>query len=237
MEEREEMKKEININNNVLKIEANDDKIAILLTPAMPNQKYTKEFTLDEIKELLVKEELKTIKEVYDFLITANYVVLPEEKKIKINDKEIELTESALTNDEIIKSLKDRLKEMEEKNKQQCELINELKKSNKEKDKKIRKFENAYNKMKNEMYDLDDVCGQADKYKDEINIVYEMEEDGDCNLFGEKFVENNKDNIDLVIDGVKTNLTNKYTLKKGENNVKMIIKNKITNLSKMFCIF
>ena len=81
MEEREEMKKEININNNLLKIEANDDKIAIILTPPMPNQKYTKEFTLDEIKELLVKEELKTIKEVYDFLITANYVVLPEEKK------------------------------------------------------------------------------------------------------------------------------------------------------------
>ena len=124
---------------------------------------------------------------------------------------------------------------MEEKNKQQCELINELKKSNKQKEKKIRKFKKAYNKIKKEMYELDDALNQKVKYKDEINIVYEMEEDGDCNLFGEKFVENNKDNIDLVINGVKNNLTNKYALKKGENIVKMIIKNNITNLSKMFC--
>ena len=45
---------------------------------------------------------------------------------------------------------------------------------------------------------------------------------------------NNKNNLDLIINGEKTKLVSKYKLKKGENNIKLIIKNKIINLSNMF---
>ena len=63
-----------------------------------------------------------------------------------------------------------------------------------------------------------------------LSNVYE----GTKKIFGESFVENNKDNIDLIINGEKTKLINKYKLKKGENNITLIIKNKIDNFSNMF---
>ena len=47
-------------------------------------------------------------------------------------------------------------------------------------------------------------------------------------------MEINKDNIELNINGNKSNLINKYKLKKGDNNIKIIIKNKITDLEYMF---
>ena len=65
-------------------------------------------------------------------------------------------------------------------------------------------------------------------------LKYVTEKEGYFNIFGEKFVEKNKDNIELNINGIKNNLINKYHLKKGENEVKMKIKNKITDLSYMF---
>ena len=51
------------------------------------------------------------------------------------------------------------------------------------------------------------------------------------------FLENHllkKKNIELKINGKKTNLIDKYKLKEGDNNITLIIKNKITNLSNMF---
>ena len=72
------------------------------------------------------------------------------------------------------------------------------------------------------------------KYKNEINIIYKTDKEGTENIFGDKFVENNKYNIELIINGNKNNLVKEYKLKKGRNNVKIIIKNKITNLEYMF---
>jgi len=37
-----------------------------------------------------------------------------------------------------------------------------------------------------------------------------------------------------VINGINNKLVEKYKLKKGENNIKMIIKNQLTNLESMF---
>ena len=69
------------------------------------------------------------------------------------------------------------------------------------------------------------------KYKNEINLIYfNKYEDFENRIFGEKFVENNKNNIDLIINGEKLNLISKYKLKEGENNIKLILKTKITNL-------
>ena len=74
------------------------------------------------------------------------------------------------------------------------------------------------------------------RYKNEINIIYKTEEKGDENIFGEYFVENNKNNIELIINGEKNDLINRYKLQKGENNIKIIIKNKISNLNICFII-
>ena len=71
-------------------------------------------------------------------------------------------------------------------------------------------------------------------YKNEINIIYNAKEEGVERIFGYTFVENNKNNIELIINGIKIDLISVYKLKKGENNVKIIIKNKITNLKNMF---
>ena len=73
------------------------------------------------------------------------------------------------------------------------------------------------------------------KYKNEINIIYKVDKEGDENIFGEDFVKNNKNNIDLIINGNKINLIDNNNLKKGENIVTLIIKNKLTDLSYMFC--
>ena len=72
------------------------------------------------------------------------------------------------------------------------------------------------------------------KYRNEINIIYETNKEDKENIFGDKFVKNNKNNIELIINGMKYYLMCKYKLKKGENNIKIIIKNKIRNLENMF---
>ena len=73
------------------------------------------------------------------------------------------------------------------------------------------------------------------EYKNIINLIYFAEKEGDEKIFGYEFIKNNRDNIDLIINGNKTNLIDIYNLKKGENIVTLIIKNKLTDLSYMFC--
>ena len=55
------------------------------------------------------------------------------------------------------------------------------------------------------------------------------------NIFGEDFIKNNKDNIELIIEGEKHELCKNYTFKQyGINKVEIIEKNKINNFSFMF---
>ena len=75
---------------------------------------------------------------------------------------------------------------------------------------------------------------KKDEYKNEINITYFVKNKGTYNIFGEKFVKNNKDNISLIINGAQNQLVNKCQLNKGENTVRIIIKNKLTNISHIF---
>ena len=72
------------------------------------------------------------------------------------------------------------------------------------------------------------------EYKNEMNIIYKTDKEGDENIFGDQFVYNNKNNIELQINGIKNGLIKRCKLKKGENNIKIIIKNKIENLECMF---
>ena len=92
----------------------------------------------------------------------------------------------------------------------------------------INKFNNnSLEKKKNEVKKINE-------YKNKINIKYFVESKGICNIFGEKFVERNKNNIELFINNKKNELINKYELKEGKNIITIIIKNKLTDLSYMF---
>ena len=72
------------------------------------------------------------------------------------------------------------------------------------------------------------------KYKNEINIKYMTQNEGNQRIFGGFFVENNINNIILIINGKKSPLVSQYYLRKGENNVTICIKNPLTDLSNMF---
>ena len=71
-------------------------------------------------------------------------------------------------------------------------------------------------------------------FKKEINLIYKGNGWGLDNIFGDKFYKNNKDNIDLEINGEKMKLIKIFKLKKDINKIKMIIRNKIKNLEGMF---
>ena len=73
-----------------------------------------------------------------------------------------------------------------------------------------------------------------DKYKKKIKFIYEHISWYDNNIFGEKFVENNKDKIELIINDRAMKLVKEYELEEGENEIEIIIKDKITNLEYIF---
>ena len=105
-----------------------------------------------------------------------------------------------------------------------------MKKINDKQNEKIN--ENKENNLENKSSELKE---ESNNLKEkEIKLIYKCKFEGTKKIFGDSFVENNKDNIELIINGEKTELINKYKLRKGENNIILIIKNKIDNLSNMF---
>ena len=97
------------------------------------------------------------------------------------------------------------------------------------------KLNNNHNNKKENLSRFNNEIGFIkDEHKKNINLIYISDSNEIQKIFGKKFVENNKDNIDLIINGEKCKLIDKYILKKGENNIEMIIKNKIINLCSMF---
>ena len=83
-------------------------------------------------------------------------------------------------------------------------------------------FQNGLNEIKN------------DEYNKTIKITYFTELEGNSYIFGSKFVENNKDNIVLIINGEQSKLVTTYDFKKGENIITILVKNKLVSLSSMF---
>ena len=72
------------------------------------------------------------------------------------------------------------------------------------------------------------------QFKNKINLIYNSNQDKNLNIFGEKFVSKNKDKIDLIINGEKSPLVSKYSLKKGDNIITLIINKELTSLEYMF---
>ena len=72
------------------------------------------------------------------------------------------------------------------------------------------------------------------EYKNEINLEYYSPHCYDmAPIFGKKFIKNNRNNIELIINGEKSELVSETKLM-YKTDIKMIIKNKITNLSDLF---
>ena len=72
------------------------------------------------------------------------------------------------------------------------------------------------------------------KYRNEINLIYETDVKIKKTIFGWRFVDNNKNNLELIINGNKSKLIREYELEKGENKIKLIIKNNLTDVGEMF---
>ena len=212
---------EIKINNDILRIEINNDKIIFTLIIGISYYKYIKEFNYNEIVKELNLFEYKDILSIYNFLIKNECEIIEEEKikKIKINNKEIVLSEKNLSNDELIKVLMAEIKNQNEK-------IDKLFKMNEEKDDKINKLtENI-----NELYYI-----KKERKKNEINLVFtNNSKEDEYYIFGNSFIHNNSYNIDIYRNGCKCDFQEKYYLKKGDNKFKIKIKNKITDFSYMF---
>jgi len=72
----------------------------------------------------------------------------------------------------------------------------------------------------------------------EINIIYNIKRDEDnIQIFGKKFVENNKNICKMVIEDEEYEITSKYNVKKNnENKLNIKLKgiNNVTNMSEMF---
>ena len=79
---------------------------------------------------------------------------------------------------------------------------------------------------------------KKEKEAEEKKIKEEKEkkekEEKKTRLFGKKFVVNNKNNIELIIDGNKSKLIGNYKFTKDETIIKIIINNKLTDLEDMF---
>ena len=67
---------------------------------------------------------------------------------------------------------------------------------------------------------------EEQEIREKINLKYECK-GGYEQIFGESFVKENKENIELIINGEKIDLIDKYELKEGENNITLIIKKKL----------
>ena len=98
----------------------------------------------------------------------------------------------------------------------------------------IFKYKSNENQINNIINNKDKINNELNGYKSEINLIYEVKNKSECNIFGNKFVKNNANNIKLKINGKNNKLVDKYELKEGENIITLIIKKELTNLSYMF---
>ena len=76
------------------------------------------------------------------------------------------------------------------------------------------------------------------KNENEIILKYKIEKEDKIKIFGDKFVENNKTNFQMIINENNYELNSFYIIKKEKENNKLEIKlrqiNDVTNISYMF---
>ena len=67
---------------------------------------------------------------------------------------------------------------------------------------------------------------EEQEIREQIKLKYECER-GCQQIFGKSFVKENKENMELIINGEKKELIDNYYLEKGENNITLIIIKKL----------
>ena len=162
-------------------------------------------FVKDLDLSLEINVNVNKIFEYLDLIITKNDYKLinnNKNKRLLINNKELlSLKENLLYNHDIIKILIDEIKIIKESN-------NKLVKLNEEKDNKIEKLESKYKSLKE---DLNDIIKNNDLIiRNEINLINESECDSTEQIFGDQFVSQNKNSIELIINDKEVELTEKY---------------------------
>lgn len=91
-----------------------------------------------------------------------------------------------------------------------------------------------FNKDYNNKIEISNSYPKKNDNKNEINLLYHTSQKGKDKIFGKTFVENNKNNIDLIINGNKELLIDEYFLNEGNNYIKLIMKNKLNKIEEMF---
>ena len=90
---------------------------------------------------------------------------------------------------------------------------------------------NNINNMKNI---INENLVNKSRYKNKIDLIYCTKLKGEYTIFGKQFFENNKDNIELIINGKQNPLVDICEFKEGENIISIIINHKLSNLNYMF---
>ena len=72
--------------------------------------------------------------------------------------------------------------------------------------------------------------------KNRLIIEYKFPQNGEINIFGKKFVENNKDNCEIVFNNKKEELKDKLALNQNEDSLTLILieNNIVTDMSELF---
>ena len=109
---------------------------------------------------------------------------------------------------------------------------------------KIKKTDKIFNnnyfnndEEQNIQLERSDIIKEEDKiyeFKTQIKLIYYIHIKGNYIIFGNKFVEKNKNYIELIINGQRNSLIHKCYLNQGNNIIIIIIKTKLLDLSYMF---
>ena len=230
-EDKKECELEINNKRYKLSIEVKMDEIIfkIRIISEISFYNYIRKYKYNDIiKELnLPKDKYDNLSKILNYF--KEYEIKEDgiNKKLIINNKDMIILYKN-KNEEIIEILIEEMNMIKGMNNEQSKKIKNLEKMNEEKDNKIKEIENKYKELKKDINKIINVVEIK-----EISLIYESEGKEE-KIFGEEFVKRNKDNIEIMIEGKKNCLMDKYKLKKGENRIEMILKNKITNLEEMF---
>ena len=75
-----------------------------------------------------------------------------------------------------------------------------------------------------EVNEINNVKNEGGVNKNEINLIYEAKSKGNYDIFGVKFIENNIENIEVIINWKHNKPIFRYELEKGDNNITLIVK-------------
>ena len=181
-------------------------------------------FTFFRIKE--VKTDLKLLKA--DIILEVirkpevleNYI--KDKNKLTYNEKE-DIVEVIIPVDE----------EEEKRKREEAKRRAEEEEKRRKEEEERRKLEEEERKRKEEE---EKKRIEEEKKKLEVEIVYKAKNKKQIKIFGEKFVENNKNNLKVKINDVEQDLLSVYTNSSNSDSLKirLIPKEMITNMSYMF---